>query len=102
VGNNLNLLAELAAIFLKEYPRLLDEIRIGLSADDARRTGAATHSLKGAIDNFAARPSFEAALRLETLCRSGNLVEARTVLSDLERELHRLQPVLSRLAAGGY
>jgi two-component system sensor histidine kinase/response regulator len=101
VGNNLNLLAELAGIFLKECPRLLDEIRSGLAAGDARKVGSAAHSLKGAIDNFSARPSFEVALRLETICRNGNLGDGRTVLADLERELHRLMPVISRLAAGG-
>ena len=67
-----------------------------VAAGDASALKSAAHTLKGAVDNFAARPTFEAAWRLENLGRNGTLADASQALSALEKELDRLEPALWR------
>jgi len=98
VGNDRQLLGELAEVFLSESPRLLDAIRTAITNGDAYKLRIAAHSLKGAIDNFAAQAAYEAALRLEMLGRDGNLAEAEQACATLQKETDRLLPVLASLA----
>jgi PAS domain S-box-containing protein len=100
VGQDQELLRELAGLFLKDCPRLVEEIRAAIVAGNAHKLKTAAHSLKGAVDNFAAKPAFEAALRLEILGRNGNLSGAPEACTALQTELERLKPALDRLASG--
>src|SRR5439155_6803213 len=75
VGDDPQLLRELAGVFVNECPRLLDAIRAAISSKDASKLKIAAHGFKGAVDNFAAQAAYEAALRLEMLGRDGNLAE---------------------------
>src|SRR5262249_28041818 len=79
VGGNKKLLERMAGAFAEECPRLLAEIRAAVSAGDAPRLRRAAHTLKGAVGTFGAREAFEAALRLETMGREGNLGGAEEV-----------------------
>ena len=65
VGGDLDLLKEIAALFLDEYPRELDEIRTALASGDAHTLERSAHGLKGAVANFGARPAVDAAFQLE-------------------------------------
>ena len=100
MGDDPELLRELAGVFLQECPGLLGEIRNAVSRGDATGLKCSAHSLKGSVDNFAARPAFEAALRLEIMGRDGKLLGAPEALVELERELDRLTPALTALALG--
>jgi PAS domain S-box-containing protein len=101
VGDDRELLGELAALFLEESPRLMEEIAEAIAANDASALRAAAHSLKGAIDNFAAQGAFSAALGLETMGRNGSLVGAAETFAELEREMKQLRPVLAAFAGSG-
>jgi two-component system, sensor histidine kinase and response regulator len=101
VGDDPELLRELAGIFLQECPGILQEIRTAVARGDAANLKCAAHNLKGSVDNFAAGAAFAAALRLEMMGRDGKLVEASGALADLERELDRLTPALTALAFDG-
>ena len=58
------------------------------------------HTLKGAVGTFGAQPAFEAARRLETMGRSGDLAQAGPAFAALEESLARLEPTLQTWAAG--
>jgi CheY-like chemotaxis protein/HPt (histidine-containing phosphotransfer) domain-containing protein len=94
VGNDPELLQELAELFLQEYPRILHELHGAVAERDPARLKAAAHNLKGSVDNFAAQAAFAAALKLETLGRHGMLDGAEETLEILKREIDRLRPAL--------
>jgi CheY-like chemotaxis protein len=99
VGGDRDLLVELAEVFLEECPGLMKAVEGAVASGDPARVKAAAHSLKGAVDNFAARDAFEAALRLEMLGRDGNLSGIHEAWSTLQREIERLKPALAGLGA---
>jgi len=98
VGDDRELLGELAEVFLGECPRLLETIRRAIAAGDTPNLKIAAHSLKGAIDNFALQSAYDAALRLEMLARVGNLAEAEPACARLQQEMERLMPAVAGLA----
>jgi CheY-like chemotaxis protein len=101
VGNDRQLLKELVALFLEECPKLVSDVRDAVAAKDGRRLKVAAHTLKGAVSNFSTWPSFEAALRLETMGHKNDLAHAEEGLAALDAALARLQPVLAHFAASG-
>jgi two-component system, sensor histidine kinase and response regulator len=101
VGDDPQLLGELAEVFLGECPRLLEDIRTAVAKRDTPKLRLAAHSLKGAIDNFAAQGAYQAALRLEMLGRDGNLAEAEQACAGLQKEIDRLLPAVANLADRG-
>jgi two-component system sensor histidine kinase/response regulator len=99
VGDDPQLLRELAGVFVSECPRLLDAVHSAVASKDAAKLKIAAHSLKGAVDNFAAQAAYDAALRLEMHGRDGNLAEVEQDWDTLHKEIDRLLPVLADLAA---
>lgn len=51
---------------------------------------SSVHKLKGMLATLAARPAYDAARKLESLARSGDLSGAGEALTDLEREIDRV------------
>ncbi len=100
LGGDRELLRELAGTFLDQAPRWMDAIRQALDRRDAGQLKAAAHPLKGSLGTFAAKAAADAALRLETLGREGDLAGGREALDGLEREMARLTPVLAAFATG--
>jgi hypothetical protein len=49
------------------------------------------------VGNFGAKGAFEAALRLETMGRRGDLIRAQEAYAVLEEEIERLRPALVAL-----
>ena len=97
VGGDLDLLKEIAALFLDEYPRELDEIRTALASGDAHTLERSAHGLKGAVANFGARAAVDAAFQLEQLGKAGKLDQVPVFLAELERALACLHAELSAL-----
>jgi two-component system, sensor histidine kinase and response regulator len=96
IGGDRGLLAEIAVLFLQEYPELLASIRAGLAARDAERVERSAHSLKGSAANFGAYACVEAALDIERHGKSGALEHVPELLVVLEARL----AVLHRELAG--
>ena len=94
-GGNVELLKEMAAVFLREVPVLMTDLHQAVAAADARATERAAHKLKGCVGNFTARPAFEAASKLEALGRDGSLSEAEPAYVELEREIQRLKSAVA-------
>ncbi len=97
LGGDENLLKEIAALFLREYPETVAGIRRAIDDGDAQALEQTAHSLKGSVSNFGARGAYAAALKLEMLGRQAVLAEARETLAELEHALERLKPYLLRL-----
>jgi HPt (histidine-containing phosphotransfer) domain-containing protein len=97
VDGNVKILRNLLGLFSKHYPRLLSQIQEAVAKENPQALTQAAHTLKGVVGTFAAKRAFEAARKLETLGRQGDLCQAKEALVDLEKELSRLQPVLATL-----
>ena len=97
VGGDLDLLKEIAALFLDEYPRVLDEIHQALSTGDAKALERSAHGLKGSVANFGARAAVGAAFQLEQLGREHKLDQVPQSLAALERTLACLHAELSSI-----
>ena len=87
VGDDLELLREIAVLFLDECPRALLEIHQAVSGEDPAKLENAAHALKGSVANFGASAAVAAAFRLEQMGRAQQLVEAPEALRALEQAL---------------
>jgi HPt (histidine-containing phosphotransfer) domain-containing protein len=101
IGGDETLLAELAGIFLEEYPQIIENVRIAVRNKDVESLVYYAHALKGSVGNFVAVDTQNAARRLEQMGREGDIADAPQVLSELEAALSRLTPALSDLAVQG-
>jgi HPt (histidine-containing phosphotransfer) domain-containing protein len=101
VGDDEELLCEIASIFLAEYPCLVDEIRTAVGSRDAKRLERAAHSLKGAVSNFGAQAATDAAYRLERMGRTQEMAQAAEALDELLLQFQRLRPELEALSGQG-
>jgi len=97
VGGDLELLKEIAALFLDDYPRALDEIHQALATGDAKTLERSAHGLKGSVANFGARAAVDAAFQLEQLGRAHTLDQVPPALAALEQALASLHAELASL-----
>jgi len=97
VGGDIELLKEIAILFLDDYPKSMTELRDAVHNRDAKRVERSAHGLKGSVSNFGAAPAVNAALQLETMGRAQKLVEVEQVLRTLELALAALRPELESL-----
>ncbi|HEX8089074.1 MAG TPA: response regulator, partial [Blastocatellia bacterium] len=97
VDGDMELLQEIAALFLKTYPKLLSEISNSVVTSDAEAVARAAHSLKGAGGLFLSDKALGLAQQLESAGEGGDMDEARKILADLTQEMTRLSPALSSL-----
>ncbi|MFA6132679.1 MAG: response regulator [Phycisphaerae bacterium] len=100
MGDDMDLLREAGALFIETCPAMLAEIQDALKAGDGQALIRAAHSLKGCVGNFAATKALEAAFRLESAARGGNLKEAQESWPEVKMETTRLKEALTRLIGG--
>jgi len=94
VGGDVELLKEVAELFLDDYPSTFEKIKAAVAARNATALEHHAHSLKGSVSTFGASRAFEAALALESQARSGDLTDAQDGLLQLEQALEALRPEL--------
>jgi CheY-like chemotaxis protein len=87
-------LVDLASLFVSEAPELLKQLRAALANRDAASLTRAVHTLKSNVAIFHATTTVEAAQRLESLARSGDLEAAPAAAACVERECSRLLSAL--------
>jgi HPt (histidine-containing phosphotransfer) domain-containing protein len=92
-----NLLGELIGVFLADSVQMQQAVAAAIEAGDAAALCLAAHKLKGAVANFSAPSTQEAALRLETLGRQQDLSQAPAAYATLEKEVTRLRQALEDL-----
>src|SRR5262249_35531061 len=97
VDGDEELLREVVALFLEDYPRVLAEVRDAIARGDAALLQRAAHTLKGSVGNFDAADCQEAALTLGLLGRSGHPPRGARVLKVVEGPLEALRRALAAL-----
>jgi HPt (histidine-containing phosphotransfer) domain-containing protein len=97
VGGDAELLKEIAALFLDDYPKVLAEIRAAAARGDSPGIEHAAHGLKGSVANFGAQAAVDAAFRLEQMGLARDLTGVREAIDTLARALDALHPELKAL-----
>jgi HPt (histidine-containing phosphotransfer) domain-containing protein len=87
VDGDRQLLAELAALFVQDYPRLRDEARDSILQGDYSGLERAAHTLKGRLAFFGILQAREQTINLETMGRMKDLSCARQALAEVETEM---------------
>ena len=100
VGGDTELLRELTEVFLRDCPRMIEEVIDGLCAGDAAKVKRGAHSIKGAVSILGGKAAFEAALRLETMAHQGDLSQAESAWQALRNALEQFRHVLKRSEPG--
>jgi two-component system, sensor histidine kinase and response regulator len=86
-----DLLAELIDICLTEAPRMMDDIRRAIDADDPIRLERAAHAFKGSLASLGARTVANDASGLEAMGRTGDITGARARFGDMEHDYRDLE-----------
>lgn len=95
-GND-EFLREIAAIFLEDTPRRIEELEQSLLAGDVSRFTRAAHSIKGSAANLGAMALRAAAEKLEHLSRSQGLAQVGGLVAEVKTEFDRAQAELSAI-----
>jgi HPt (histidine-containing phosphotransfer) domain-containing protein len=97
VGGDVELLREIAVLFLENYGTWLGELREAAARGDAKVVENTAHGLKGSVANFGAQNAVDAALVLETMGRRRDLTDVSRSVAALEAALAALRPELESL-----
>jgi len=87
VDGDMELLREIASLFLDDCHQKIDQIREGIRAGDAGIVEAAAHSLKGAAGSIGAKQLEQRFLQLEMVGKAGIPQESEIDLAELEQEI---------------
>ncbi len=101
MGDDSDLLSQIAGVFIEESRTLLPALRSAVQARDARSIEHQAHSLKGSVANFGAREVYELASALEKKGRERDMTGVDEILAALDRSaalLIRELEALSRTA----
>ena len=101
VDNDEQLLQELIELFRLDCSKLTKQIGDAIAAENPVAIETTAHALKGAIGTFAAKPAFDAALRLEIMGREHQISGAGRAYKLLETEIDRLQSRLAAISRNG-
>jgi HPt (histidine-containing phosphotransfer) domain-containing protein len=97
MGGDLELLREIALLFLSDSARMLREIDQAVSARDAKALDNAAHTVKGCVSNFGAQGLYDASQALERMGRSGDLSNMERTYQVLRAEMAQLEADLRAL-----
>ncbi|HEU5116880.1 MAG TPA: response regulator, partial [Isosphaeraceae bacterium] len=97
IDDDVELLKELAGLFLEDCPRRMGEIRQAITRQDASGLQEAAHTLKGSVSNFGAFDAVEAARLLEKLAREQKWGDVEAAWAKLQKAIHHIEPALSGL-----
>lgn len=84
VDGDARFLAELAEVFLQDYPRLMEELRRSILHGNYPELQRAAHTLKGRLAFFGINKVRDQAFALEMMGRERNSENAAQTLAELE------------------
>lgn len=99
VGGDLDLLKDIAHVFLDDCPRSLEELRLAAARGDCPTVERVAHGLKGAASNFGASRVVAAGFAIEKMGRAGKLDHFAMAMATLEAALGALLRELEALIA---
>jgi CheY-like chemotaxis protein len=91
------LLAEMAELWLKDSEKQMQQLKSGLQNGDAVMIQQAAHALKGSVGSFQALNAQEAANRVETSAKNGDLSGAQKGFETLSQEIGLVRQDLQQL-----
>ncbi len=94
VGDDIELLKEIAQLFVEDEPGMVKAIEQAAQARDAKGLERSAHTLKGCVSNFSGAGAFEASLQLEKLGRASDFSGVGELLGTLKSALDDLRPEL--------
>jgi PAS domain S-box-containing protein len=97
VDGDVTFLRAIAEALVAELPQLLQELRNAIQQRDAGLMERHARTLKGAAKGLGATVLAQAAARLETIGRSGDLAEAGEACTAMQLEMEKLKPALAAL-----
>ncbi len=97
VDGDWQFLAELSAMFLQDYPRLMEEARDSIQQKDPASLERAAHTLKGRLAFFGIHKLRERILELEMIGRNKDMALAAQTLADVEAEMASILPEFESL-----
>lgn len=100
IGGDLDLLHEVARVFLDDSARLKHDLAQALQTANGKALHAAAHATKSAVGNFGARSAVDAANALEKACKIEDqaryAVLYETLLTEVEHLVEALRAELSQ------
>ena len=87
VEGDLELLGELASVFLRECSEMMGNIQDAIERRNSSDMEKTAHKLKGCVGVFTNRGPFECALHLEMMGRENNLAGADPAFCELEDQM---------------
>ena len=100
VDGDLQLLSELAALFVQDYPRLVAEARESIRQNDHPGLERAAHTMKGRFAFFGITKMRDRTLDLEMMGRNQDLTGALQALTAIETEMSAILPEFVSLIRG--
>lgn len=97
VEGMLDVLAEMADLFLDELPPLKDTIEAGMQQGDLKAVAEASHRIKGSSGLLGASAVFEAASEVNDNAKAGDSTGAAAAWAELSGQLVLLEPELRQL-----
>ena len=102
IGGDLDLLHEVAKIFLQDSARLKGELAQAFRDGNSKALHAAAHATKSAVGNFGAHQAVDAATRLEKACKDGDQLNFADLHALLVAEVDKLvEELQAELSAAG-
>jgi HPt (histidine-containing phosphotransfer) domain-containing protein len=95
-GGDRQLLREVSAAALTEWPLLLDRLGTAIGKSDGETTFRAAHTMKSALGTLGATTAEQLAIRLESLGRNCDWQNAPGAFQQLRDEMDRVTDELSR------
>ncbi|MBT3200434.1 MAG: Hpt domain-containing protein [Phycisphaerales bacterium] len=99
-GDDEDLLSELIGIFLSETPEAIAQIHNAVSNGNPEAIANSAHALKGSLGVLAADNAIQAAQKVETLAKAGDLQGLQEATTALAVEIQRLTTALKRETKG--
>ncbi len=99
MDDDMELIEECFAEFIKDWPDSSAEIKGAVSERNAETLNSAAHRLKGTLRYLAADPAAEAAFALEAAGKDDNWDGIETMLTDFESECQRLIEYINNFKA---
>jgi len=101
LDGDMELATQLAAIFIDEYPRMLERLRGAVKSGSPDEIRRAAHALKGSVSNFVDGGPTATAFELETMGRNRQLAGTPAILDRLEQEIGALTVCLQDFQSKG-
>ena len=90
LGNDIALFKEFVGFYEEDYPRLVQNLDLGVQARNGDAIHQAAHALKGLVASLGATQVVSLAGSLERMGRTGDLTEVEGTLTQLHAEIEQL------------